>query len=158
MSDPKIVSQLDPAGFFFAPVEADPSPLEPGTFLLPGGAVDLAPPDVQAGMRYRVVAGEWKAEPIPEVEEPEVPMPPAHIFVPRDFLRRFSMAEYAAARRSESIEVQWALDNMIAAQYIDIEDPETIAGLDLMVAAGVITPGKRDELLTPVPRSQESES
>lgn len=73
------------------------------------------------------------------------------IFGTRDYLKRFTMAEYAAARRAESVEVQWALDNMIAAQYIDIEDPETVAGLDLMVSHGVLTAGRRDELLSPKP-------
>lgn len=83
-------------------------------------------------------------------ERPEAPQGPQTIFATRDYLKRFSMAEYAAARRAENIEVQWALDNMIAAQYIDIEDPETAAGLDLMVAEGIISADKRDELLRPV--------
>lgn len=71
------------------------------------------------------------------------------IFAPREYLKKLTMQEYAAARTHENIGVQWALDNLIGAQFVDINDPDTIAGLDLMVAEGVITPERRTELLTP---------
>lgn len=45
----KIVSQLDANGYFLAPVLADLSPLEEGVYLLPGGAIDVPPPDVPQG-------------------------------------------------------------------------------------------------------------
>lgn len=45
----KIVSQLDSHGYFVGPVEADPSPLEEGVFHIPGGAIDMPPPDVPEG-------------------------------------------------------------------------------------------------------------
>lgn len=86
----------------------------------------------------------------PDMESSDLEDTEQKIFGSRDYLKRFTLAEYAAARRSENIEVQWALDNVIAAQYIDIEDPETVAGLDLMVSQGVISSTKRDELLTPI--------
>lgn len=91
----------------------------------------------------------WRAA--GNVPQPYVPptAPPITRFAPRDFLRRFTMAEYAAARQSANIAVQWALDNLIGAQYVDITDPETIAGLDLMVAEGIISAEKRSDLLTP---------
>lgn len=46
----KIVSQLDALGYFTGPVEADESPLEPGVYLIPGGAIDVDPPTVPDGM------------------------------------------------------------------------------------------------------------
>lgn len=75
--------------------------------------------------------------------------PPKTIFATREYLKKFTMAEYAAARTHTNIGVQWALDNLIGAQFVDINDSDTIAGLDLMVAEGVITPERRTELLTP---------
>lgn len=45
----KIVSQLDTNGYFVAAVSADESPLEPGVFLIPAGAVDAEPPMVPEG-------------------------------------------------------------------------------------------------------------
>lgn len=68
----KIVSQLDPNGYFVAPVEADPCPLEDGVFLLPGGAVDALPPIVPMGQLAKWTGDEWAFEPAPEAE----PSPP----------------------------------------------------------------------------------
>lgn len=64
----KIVSQFDAAGYLVGPVAADPSPLEPGVWLLPAGAVDVEPIEQAEGFRYRMEAGEWIAEALP-VEE-----------------------------------------------------------------------------------------
>lgn len=41
----KLVAQLNRAGVFVGMVEADPSPLEPGVFLLPAGSVDVEVPE-----------------------------------------------------------------------------------------------------------------
>lgn len=62
----KIVSQLDESGYFFGPTVADESPLEPGVFLIPGGCVDIDPPSVQSGKRYKLVDLKWVAEDLPE--------------------------------------------------------------------------------------------
>lgn len=74
----KIVSQLDADGYFVGLTAADESPLEPGVFLIPGGAVDAEPPVVPDGHRARWSNG-WAFEAIPQPEpepEPE-PLPPA---------------------------------------------------------------------------------
>lgn len=58
----KIVSQLDARGFLVGPVLADASPLgEPGEYLIPGGAIDRAPPDsMEVGRIYYVAEdGGW---------------------------------------------------------------------------------------------------
>lgn len=49
----KIVSQLGPDGYLVGPTIADESPLEPGVFLIPGGAIDRVPPEIQPGIAYR---------------------------------------------------------------------------------------------------------
>ncbi|CAB3737248.1 phage tail assembly chaperone [Achromobacter xylosoxidans] len=49
----KIVSQLGPDGYLVGPTIADESPLEPGVFLIPGGAIDRVPPEMQPGIAYR---------------------------------------------------------------------------------------------------------
>jgi hypothetical protein len=68
----KIVYQTDAEGFFTGPVRADPSPLEPGKWLIPGGAVETAPPDLTEGQRARWVDGAWAViDPEPEPEAPE---------------------------------------------------------------------------------------
>lgn len=58
----KTSSQLDSDGYFVGVVIADESPLEPGVFLIPGGAIDLPPPEPLAGKRYRPNGlGGWEA-------------------------------------------------------------------------------------------------
>lgn len=61
----RLVSQLDPDGFFVGSVMADASPLEPWLYLIPGGAVDIPPPeDVQPGLVYWLAdAGGWESAP-----------------------------------------------------------------------------------------------
>ncbi|MFY1867530.1 tail fiber assembly protein [Achromobacter xylosoxidans] len=73
----KIVSQLNSEGFYVGPVIADASPLEPGVFLMPGGAVDAEPPEhLVAGKRYKLVVGRWMAEDMPRSDLPVQPESP----------------------------------------------------------------------------------
>ncbi|WP_306426564.1 tail fiber assembly protein [Achromobacter xylosoxidans] len=58
----KIVSQLDQGGYFLGPTVAHESPLEPGVFLIPGGAIDEPPPEViEPGMAYSFTGDAWLA-------------------------------------------------------------------------------------------------
>ena len=68
----KPVSQLDAEGFFVGTTFAQESHLEPGEFLIPGGAVDRVPPDVPEGHRAKFVGEDWVFEPlpVPPVDEP----------------------------------------------------------------------------------------
>ena len=56
-------------------VLAEESPMEPGVFLLPAGAVDKAPPAaIEPGKRYRPWGAGWRGEDMPKPEPaPEVP-------------------------------------------------------------------------------------
>lgn len=50
----KVMSQLDGEGYFLGPTRADESPLEPGVFLIPGGAIPQDPPDpIEPGKCYK---------------------------------------------------------------------------------------------------------
>jgi hypothetical protein len=71
-----IVYQTNHEGVYVGPVEADPSPLEPGVWLVPGGAVEHEPPALAEGERARWVGSAWEVLPPPEPEpEPEQPEP-----------------------------------------------------------------------------------
>lgn len=90
----------------------------------------------------------------PEPEVPPAPDPatpqPRTVFAPREYLKRFTMDEYAAARTGP-IAVQYALDNLIGAQFVYLADPDVVAGLDVMVQAGIIDTTRKAELLQPEP-------
>ena len=70
----KQVSQLDADGFFVGVTVADESPLEPGVFLLPAGAVDAPVPVIPEGQRAKW-DGAWVIEDIPEPEPAPEPEP-----------------------------------------------------------------------------------
>lgn len=70
----RIVSQLDHHGYFIGPTVADESPLEPGVYLLPGGAVDAPPPEAPPGHSAQWVDGAWVFAP---AVHPAPPAPPA---------------------------------------------------------------------------------
>lgn len=68
----KTVYQTDAQGYYVGPTIADESPLEPGVFLIPGGAVEAEPPSIPEGSRARWDGAGWHLEEIPAPEpEPE---------------------------------------------------------------------------------------
>jgi hypothetical protein len=71
----KIVYQTDAEGFFVGAVAADPSPLEPGVWLIPGGAVETTPPALAEGERARWTGIGWEIVPPPEPEPEPYPEP-----------------------------------------------------------------------------------
>lgn len=71
----KIVSQLDASGYFVGPVVADESEREPGVFHIPGGAIDVAPPQVPEGKLALWQGDEWVFVNPPESVDPEPSVP-----------------------------------------------------------------------------------
>lgn len=70
---------------------------------------------------------------------------------PLAFLERFTSAERTtirAAAGSDDALADW-LDMLRAAQEIDLESQRTIAGLQALVDAGLISAARKDEILTP---------
>lgn len=67
------------------------------------------------------------------------------------FLARFTSAEMTlisgAARANDTVNV-WLITAQ-AAEAIDLTNPETKAGLDALVAAGLITGARETQILTP---------
>lgn len=85
--------------------------------------------------------------PEPEPEEPQ----PQTVMSSREYLMRFTNAEYAAVRASDSIDMLRAYDSLIAAQFVDLTDPAVGMGLDLMISLGIIDAARKAELLQPEP-------
>lgn len=111
----KTVSQLNPEGFYIGPAIADVSPLEPGVFLIPGGAIDMAPPDhLEPGKRYRSVNGKWVAEGDPDSGVPsQLELPSKEYLDQAARTRRDVLLERASSRLAP---LQDAVDLEIATQ------------------------------------------
>jgi hypothetical protein len=67
----KIVYQTAPDGRYVGPTEADESPLEPGVWLIPAGAVETPPPEAPEGHFARWSGKVWEVVPVPAPPEPE---------------------------------------------------------------------------------------
>lgn len=66
-----------------------------------------------------------------------------------DYMRRFTLVEEAgirmAARTDPMIEV--ILGRLSAAEYIDVTDSETIAGIDYLIGQGLLAPERKAVVL-----------
>lgn len=69
-----------------------------------------------------------------------------------EFRDLFTINEQLAIRESQltDMEVGLVYDMMLSAQNIDISDPRTIQGMDLLVAKGLLTNQRRNEILQEV--------
>ena len=56
----RIVFQTDSDGFYVGEALADPDPKNAGRWLIPGGCVELPPPEKQAGKRPKWMGYKWK--------------------------------------------------------------------------------------------------
>lgn len=72
----KTVWQLDASGYLIGKAVADESPLEPGVYLIPAGAVTTKPPHaLTAKQEWRWLDGAWTAvdaRPTPAPAPPEL--------------------------------------------------------------------------------------
>lgn len=104
---------------------------EDGSFVVPEPAPDNAapPPDLP-------------------VFEPLTP-PPTSILSKLAFMNRFTLEElggiYTAARKSVMVEV--FLDKLRLAEHVDVTDPQTIAGLQSLAGAGLLSEARLQEVL-----------
>jgi hypothetical protein len=79
-----------------------------------------------------------------------VPAPPARrIIPPLEFLQRFTAAERAAIRAAAAASPDLAdwIDQARFAREIELDGPATAAGLDALVAAGLLTAERRAAVL-----------
>lgn len=79
-----------------------------------------------------------------------VPAPPARrIIPPLEFLQRFTAAERAAIRAAATASPELAdwIDQARFAREIELDAPTTAAGLDALVAGGLLTAERRAAVL-----------
>lgn len=89
---------------------------------------------------------------IPPVQEeiPPVEPPPTTIITRLAFRNRFTQAEkvalYTAAETN--IQLRVYLDDVNAATFIDLSRPDTSIGVQQLEGAGLLAPGRANEILT----------
>lgn len=100
------------------------------------------------------IDGGFKVAPKSEPETPEQPGPepqPIKVFSSLEFLERFTEAEQlvVVAATMVSAEIKLWYDKLLAAEYVSLDDPRTEAGIDALIAAELIAPSRKTELLAP---------
>ena len=98
---------------------------------------------------------------------PAAPAPVRHI-TPRALRMRFTSAERVAieigmlddptaamAVRQQAAALRAYMGDLAAAQYIDLDDPATVAGVQMLEAAGLIATGRAAAILSQDPQPGE---
>ena len=134
----KPVCQLDEEGYFVGITVADASPLEPGGWLLPAGAVDASPPPFDVETHRAMWNGsEFVIEPLPVPEpepEPEPPIPLTQRELDEERYRKRAsvkdhlMAYMAADNMSRLRDETWTVQQLISL----LDDPQVVAAQSYM--------------------------
>lgn len=158
---------------------ADESPLEKGVYLIPRCATKIPVIEVAENETpiFDVANKEWVATPdfrgtvwndgenrfeinklgvSPDYqwEEGEIPAPTSYEkvrFTSLEYLDKFTEAEQIGVVTAAltDVEVKLFYDRLLAATYIDITDPRTEQGIDLLISKSLIPASKKTTLLTP---------
>lgn len=94
------------------------------------------------------LAGESFSETQPELIE--LPLGESTKMTSLEFLEKFTQAEQLAVVQAtmNNAEIKLWYDKLIAATYVDLTDPRAEAGLDALIAAELIEPSRKGEILT----------
>lgn len=89
------------------------------------------------------ITGSWPLPPSPPAPQTQ--------FTSLEFLDRFTEQEQIAVVTSTLANAQVKLwyDKMLAASFVDLLDPRTMGGLNALVAAGLLTESRKQEIMTP---------
>lgn len=103
----KIVYQCDADGHFLGETIADESPLEPGLFLIPAGAVVQAPPAPGENERAKFDGDKWVLVAIPPIMEEEAEAEPPTQAEQIEMLRAIRRDAYRSESDPLKIEAEY---------------------------------------------------
>ena len=87
-----------------------------------------------------------------ELEAHLMPQPQVKTkFTPLEYIEKFTEAEQLVVVTATLANAQIKLwyDKMFGATFVDLNDPRTSAGLDALIAANLLAPSRKAEILTP---------
>lgn len=93
----------------------------------------------------------WLAEGNEPEPAPLPEPPPPRALSPLEFMERLTKAERIAIRRASRQNDDLAdwLDMLLGAREVNVTDPRTVAGVQALVQAGLLTPERAAALLAP---------
>jgi hypothetical protein len=91
-----------------------------------------------------------------EIEPFAAPSAPGAAITPREFRGRFTLAERAAvtlaasrAMEAGDAALQVFLDDLSSSQFVELGHPDLLAGMVALVAAGLLSQARADEITAP---------
>ncbi len=131
---------------------ADPSPLEPGVWLIPANATSTPPPDARDGFRRVFLGGEWKEVEIPPPPPPE-PEPPVKKYINRDRLL-LAIRDQLGEDRADAIAAAILSKPFLALRFsstdIAEDDPDFLRFLEAGVVNNLFTQSEINQIVTNV--------
>jgi hypothetical protein len=111
------VYQTDHDRFLVGVTHADPDPLQPGEWLIPGGCVTTEPPTLVGGQSAQWTGDEWViVEPEPEPEPPAPPTPEEILAAQKELYRQAVQDHIDETARSRQYENGFALASYVSSQ------------------------------------------
>jgi hypothetical protein len=141
---------------------ADPSPAEPGAWLIPAFATTAPPPAADEGREAAWNGGAWVLRDVPPPAPPEPPAPPAPPPAPIRAIRTYAFRQRLPVQTRQTITLAAAaamratpgdatlqtwLDDLSSTGTVLLDAPELQAGVAALLGAGLITAAERDALL-----------
>lgn len=173
----KIYNYNPVTGEFLSQGLADADPLEQDNWLIPANSTTEQPPSTQPKQVAVFSGNQWDVKPdhrgeiwfdaegneikidqigiIPDtswtLEKPPAPYVPRTQFTSLEFLDRFTEDEQLAVVQAtmQSAPVKLWYDRLLAASFVDLEDPRAEAGVDALIGAGLIAADRKAALLQP---------
>lgn len=123
------VYQTDEDGFFVGVVMADPDPLRPDQWLIPGGCITIAPPPIGEGERAQWIGTAWVLVPDPQPEREPEPSPEEVAAAAKEAFRQAVQAHVDATAQGRMYD-----GGMSLAGYVSSAVPEWQAEAQAFVA------------------------
>lgn len=144
-----LIHTFDEDGYYNGSSEMPPFATGPN---LTCATLDPVPSFDPVTERARRVAGAWAVELIPPPEpdpEPDPPEPQFPRFYGNHKLDLFTLQEQLAVVTATMTDpvVKLMYDRLLGAAYLSYEDPETEQSLSLLVGKGLLTEGRKAEIV-----------
>lgn len=127
---------------------------------IPGRTTEVVPPEhaekIEGELYPNFTGYEWILSEYHYYPDPVPPTPDPilkSILTPLEFLNRFTNEEASTiiglSKTDPNVELWWVKYNK--AQDIDLDDPQTIEGVNMLEQVSVLLPGRAAEILTKYP-------
>lgn len=122
---------------------------------IPADAVEITAEQHMSLMQWqsegKIITADENGYPV-LIDPPPTPAPePKSRFTSLEYLDRFTQDEQEAivGATYSNVQIKLYYDRLLAATFIDLDDPRTEAGIDALIAAELLAPDRKAALMQP---------